>query len=166
MKTEDPKIVMSDLKRQAWLLLIASCVCFGLWQNSLWAGLFFGCAFFLVITFMTGRTEWLIQRLQREQAEPLAGEEPKPCKHKVVADGFGGMGDALVCVACGLTKYPEAFPTPDFLAKRTIIPQNPFYGHRETFPFVVKFPSPVRFGIDWNSWTEFYDRDGVLKPRT
>lgn len=31
------------------------------------------------------------------------------CNHLLV-DGFGGMGDALVCVKCGLDKYPEALP--------------------------------------------------------
>lgn len=31
------------------------------------------------------------------------------CLHKFV-DGFGGMGDAVVCVKCGLDKYPEALP--------------------------------------------------------
>jgi hypothetical protein len=31
------------------------------------------------------------------------------CNHLFV-DGFGGMGDALVCCKCGLDKYPEAMP--------------------------------------------------------
>jgi hypothetical protein len=31
------------------------------------------------------------------------------CNHTFV-DGFGGMGDALVCCHCGLDKYPEAIP--------------------------------------------------------
>ena len=31
------------------------------------------------------------------------------CYHLLV-DGFGGMGDALVCVKCGLDRYPEAYP--------------------------------------------------------
>jgi len=30
-----------------------------------------------------------------------------PCFHLFV-DGFGAMGDALVCCKCGLDKYPEA----------------------------------------------------------
>lgn len=29
------------------------------------------------------------------------------CDH-VFVDGFGGMGDAIVCAKCGLDKYPEA----------------------------------------------------------
>lgn len=33
----------------------------------------------------------------------------KICNHLFV-DGFGGMGDALVCEKCGLDKYPEAMP--------------------------------------------------------
>lgn len=31
------------------------------------------------------------------------------CNHLFV-DGFGGMGDALVCRYCGLDKYPESIP--------------------------------------------------------
>lgn len=31
------------------------------------------------------------------------------CNHHFV-DGFGGMGDALVCCKCGLDKYPETIP--------------------------------------------------------
>jgi len=31
------------------------------------------------------------------------------CNHFFV-DGFGGMGDALVCKLCGLDKYPESMP--------------------------------------------------------
>ena len=31
------------------------------------------------------------------------------CNHLLVG-GLGGMGDALVCVKCGLDKYPEAWP--------------------------------------------------------
>jgi hypothetical protein len=33
----------------------------------------------------------------------------KFCFHFFV-DGFGGMGDAVVCTKCGLDKYPEAIP--------------------------------------------------------
>jgi hypothetical protein len=29
--------------------------------------------------------------------------------HKPIA-GFGGMGDAWICIDCGLCKYPEVFP--------------------------------------------------------
>lgn len=31
------------------------------------------------------------------------------CNHLFV-DGFGGMGDAVVCINCGMDKYPEAIP--------------------------------------------------------
>lgn len=40
------------------------------------------------------------------------------CFHLFV-DGFGGMGDALVCCHCGLDKYPEAMPTAAFVAELT-----------------------------------------------
>jgi hypothetical protein len=31
------------------------------------------------------------------------------CNHHFV-DGFGAMGDAVVCLRCGLDRYPEALP--------------------------------------------------------
>lgn len=31
------------------------------------------------------------------------------CFHKFV-DGYGGMGDALTCMYCGFSKYPEVLP--------------------------------------------------------
>lgn len=37
------------------------------------------------------------------------------CNHLFV-DGFGGMGDAVVCCRCGLDKYPEAIPVAYHLA--------------------------------------------------
>lgn len=46
------------------------------------------------------------------------------CKHRILVDGFGGMGDALVCVECGLSKYPEVFPMSVIFGKRIIIPCN------------------------------------------
>lgn len=47
------------------------------------------------------------------------------CNHLFV-DGFGGMGDALVCVHCGLDKYPEVIPMSVALAtaQRRIIREN------------------------------------------
>jgi len=35
--------------------------------------------------------------------------ETKKCEHLLV-DGYGGMGDAVICCKCGLCKYPEAIP--------------------------------------------------------
>lgn len=46
------------------------------------------------------------------------------CNHKVLVDGFGCMGDALVCVFCGLSKYPEVFPGAGIFGTRTIIPDE------------------------------------------
>ena len=40
----------------------------------------------------------------------------KFCNHLFV-EGFGGMGDAVVCEQCGLDKYPEAIPTSVALAR-------------------------------------------------
>lgn len=31
------------------------------------------------------------------------------CMHEVVS-GFNGMGDGLICIHCGLNRYPEGFP--------------------------------------------------------
>lgn len=33
------------------------------------------------------------------------------CKHDNVVSGTGCMGDGMICLDCGLDKYPEAFPT-------------------------------------------------------
>lgn len=38
------------------------------------------------------------------------------CNHHFV-DGFGGIGDSLVCIHCGLDKYPEAIPIQVMIAK-------------------------------------------------
>lgn len=42
-------------------------------------------------------------------APKLNNKSKSNCDHLLV-DGFGGMGDALVCIHCGLDKYPEALP--------------------------------------------------------
>lgn len=46
------------------------------------------------------------------------------CNHKVVVDGFGAMGDAWVCVFCGLSKYPEVFPAAGIFGTRIVIPDE------------------------------------------
>lgn len=46
------------------------------------------------------------------------------CKHRILVDGFGCMGDALVCVECGISKYPEVFPIKGLLGRRIIVPDN------------------------------------------
>lgn len=38
-----------------------------------------------------------------------AGMQVTPCRHLYVS-GFGGMGDAVVCLKCGVDKYPEVAP--------------------------------------------------------
>ena len=57
----------------------------------------------------------------------------KICHHLFV-DGFGGMGDAVVCAECGLNKYPEAIPGAVLLAKlqgRYIDESHPDYATYE-----------------------------------
>lgn len=46
----------------------------------------------------------------------MSGTDTMPCNHLFV-DGFGGMGDALVCCKCGLDRYPEAMPFSVLIAK-------------------------------------------------
>jgi hypothetical protein len=38
--------------------------------------------------------------------EPHFSENARECEHEVVC-GFGLMGDAVNCVHCGISKYPE-----------------------------------------------------------
>lgn len=51
------------------------------------------------------------------------------CNHLFV-DGFGGMGDALVCCRCGLDRYPEAIPVQVLFAtlqRRIVRAEHPEY---------------------------------------
>jgi hypothetical protein len=51
--------------------------------------------------------------LHAKQTPPAPPEEllrQVPACHHLFVDGFGGMGDALACCKCGLSKYPEALP--------------------------------------------------------
>lgn len=48
----------------------------------------------------------MIQFLKRLFRRPL---ESWPCNHFFV-EGFGAMGDAVVCAQCGLDRYPEHVP--------------------------------------------------------
>lgn len=45
-------------------------------------------------------------------------ERQVPHCHHFFVDGFGGMGDAVVCCKCGLDKYPEAISVEYEAAKR------------------------------------------------
>lgn len=84
------------------------------------------------------------------------------CYHKFV-DGFGAMGDALTCVKCGYSKYPEALPL-WAIALCRIVKNDGTYGSRKTFPFVVKFAQPITFKTDWSEFTHYFNRRGVLMP--
>lgn len=51
------------------------------------------------------------------------------CNHHFV-DGFGGVGDSLVCIHCGLDKYPESIPTAYMFAmlqRRIVREDHPKY---------------------------------------
>lgn len=63
--------------------------------------------------YMRRLFNYLHTKPARELLSPTA-ESDHPyddslCDH-VFVDGFGGMGDALTCCECGLSKYPEALP--------------------------------------------------------
>jgi hypothetical protein len=82
--------------------------------------------------------------------------------HKFV-DGFGAMGDALTCVKCGYSKYPEVLGV--FSRLLPVIRNDHTYGSQREFPFVVRFAKPITFETDWSTWTHYFGRDGVLRPR-
>jgi hypothetical protein len=54
---------MSDLKFQAWGLLLVTAVLFGVWQRSISAAGFFVVLVLLVGTVITGWTKWLVKDL-------------------------------------------------------------------------------------------------------
>jgi hypothetical protein len=79
--------------------------------------------------------------------------------HKLV-DGFGGMGDGYLCAKCGLASYHR--PANSFLTKN----DGTFGRHKPAPPFVVKFPSPITWQTDWDTYTHYFNSDGVLVERT
>lgn len=86
------------------------------------------------------------------------------CYHKLV-DGFGGMGDAVVCVKCGYSKYPEAMISYDiFVLLGRVIKNDGTYAHQDHFPYVIKFPEEITFKTDWKTYTHFFDKTGQLLP--
>ena len=87
------------------------------------------------------------------------------CYHMFV-DGFGGMGDAVVCVKCDFSKYPEALPWFNlYKYAGRIIKNTGNYMHFGEFPYVRKFPCTITFGIDMNAWTHYFNREGKLVER-
>jgi len=86
--------------------------------------------------------------------------------HKFV-DGFGGMGDAVVCVKCGLDKYPEAIPMSVAKSKITgnYVENDGTYMHFQEYPYVRKFSSPIGYGTDHDMWTHFFNQSGKLEER-
>jgi hypothetical protein len=80
------------------------------------------------------------------------------CWHKFV-DGFGMMGDAVVCVKCGFCLYIpiRLFPV--------IKNDDGLFGSRQEPPYVVKFRHPINLGTDWDSWTHYFDARGKLIAR-
>lgn len=84
------------------------------------------------------------------------------CNHKFM-DGFGSMGDAVVCVKCGYDKYPEALSFLDSL--RNVMHNDGTYGHRLTYPFVVRFKEPITFDTDWSTYSHYFNQGGELVQR-
>ena len=85
------------------------------------------------------------------------------CWHKFM-DGFGMMGDALTCVKCGYSKYPEVLSFSSRLFSERIKNDGTFMSFNE-YPFIRKFSKKLSFGTDTNGWTHFYDRKGRLVRR-
>lgn len=84
------------------------------------------------------------------------------CFHKFV-DGFGGMDDAVVCVKCNYSKYPEVL-SPFTRLFCPVVKNDGTYGHRETFPYVVKFATKITFGTDFERYDQYFDKTGELIP--
>lgn len=84
------------------------------------------------------------------------------CIHKFV-DGFGLMGDAVVCVKCGYSKYPDVLSVFDSVVSTTI-KNDGTYMSRQEFPFVVKFPTQVSFETKISEFTHYFNSKGVLSP--
>ena len=89
------------------------------------------------------------------------------CNHFFV-DGFGGMGDAVVCVKCGLCKYPEVINAELSFAKiqGNFIKNDDTYIHFEEYPYVRKFNKHIDWDIDIKTWTHAFNKKGVLVPRS
>lgn len=85
------------------------------------------------------------------------------CMHKFV-DGFGSMGDAVVCAKCGYSKYPEALDLPSSIFCKTIR-NDGTYGSRTTAPFVVKFATSITWGTDFEKYTHYFNAEGALVER-
>lgn len=82
------------------------------------------------------------------------------CFHKFV-DGFGGMGDGLVCVKCGLAMYAPVFYEEFMRSIGRVIKNDGTFGHQEIFKFEV----PITWKSDWKAWSYYFDNKGVLCGR-
>lgn len=72
------------------------------------------------------------------------------------------MGDAVVCVKCNYSKYPEALSWRD--QYRKIIRNDSSYKHRRSYPFVIKMGT-IDPQADWTEFTHYFDHEGRLRPR-
>ena len=91
--------------------------------------------------------------LYKYLVERIRGDKPpKRCAH-VFVDGFGGMGDAVTCVKCGLSRYPEALSL--YSRTRPVLVNDGTYGDKGggEYPYVVKFDKTITFQTDWDTWT-------------
>ena len=87
------------------------------------------------------------------------------CFHKFV-DGFGGMGDALVCVKCNHSKYPESLvELRAYKLAGLVIKNDGRYMHFNASPYVRKFSEVIEWGTDSTTWTHYFDEDGILQER-
>ena len=78
--------------------------------------------------------------------------------HKFM-DGFGAMGDCLICIKCGLGKYPEA------LAPLTFIIANikGIYKYMPGAVYYSEYPY-IRFHDNFGNTTAYFDEKGKFIP--
>ena len=68
------------------------------------------------------------------------------CNH-IFVDGFGGLGDSLVCEKCGLDKYPEALGVVYYLAfiqRRVIREWHPDYNEHFKLAITARHERTMR----------------------
>lgn len=98
------------------------------------------------------QTRCELKKVKVDELPPLC------CRHKYV-DSFGSIGDAVVCVKCNHSFYPS-LGNPMFTIKN-----DGTYGHKDHFPFVVRFAQQITFHTDWDSYTHYFNKKGKLVPR-
>lgn len=77
--------------------------------------------------------------------------------HKL-AQGYGAQGDGYVCVKCGRASYFRGF-------NALVLPERKDEMHFLEYPFIRRFPEPISWRTNEDTWTHHWDRHGKLQPR-